>query len=71
MLTMKFCLSCGNEILLCGSAEQRPEVTLYGCLSCETMYEEEPRYSTEGKLRFLWRTIDPMLSEWRVLQKNK
>ena len=72
MITMEFCVSCGNDVVSCGADKRNLKVALYGCYSCDVLYEEEWDYSPDGSFKCSkWKTSDMMFSEWRALQKQE
>ncbi len=71
MMTMEFCPNCGNSVISCGTAEWNPKVNLYGCFSCDNLYEEQQKHSLDGDIECWWKKSYRTFSEWRILQKQE
>ncbi len=65
---MKFCLDCGASVAFCGKTEQDPGPRFYGCLNCNTLYEEHECSTCET---YEWRKSSQTFSDWKDLEIAK
>ncbi len=70
-MTMACCINCGITVADCGVSDGDPGLKLYGCYSCDILYEERQEYTPDGETKPWWKVSYRTFSEWRELRKQK
>ncbi len=71
MEEMECCLRCGNSVVHCESDELGPSIGLYGCLGCDTLYEEHQEHLPNRYPECWWKVSYMTFSEWRLNWQKK